>query len=173
MRLQRCQVTSRGVLMLELPMPPQSNNQYIPVPHFHTGGRVTARKVKSRELQSYQFDMQNYRLGNLKQFKLCVEVLEDIITKQGKLLRIDRYFGFAHENVITKKHLPKKLDVSNRIKAFDDALSDLIGIDDKYIWKGTEEKAVIRPQSKEQAAVMISAYLPRAFEVCIDEIVSG
>ena len=54
-------------------------------------------------------------------------------------------FWFLRENVLTQKGLPKRNDVSNRIKALHDQLSQLLGIDDCWFWGVTACKRVLRP----------------------------
>lgn len=170
LKTKKCIVTEHGVVLLDLPLPPQSNNQYRPIPHFKPGGKISARKVKTRDLQHFEFLFEQYRLENLREFNTCVQALEKYLENHEKMLRVDRFFGFHFHRLISKKKQPKRLDVSNRIKAFDDSLCHIIGIDDKYIWKGSEEKSPVDESQHEQAAVMISPYLPKPYDVLIDGI---
>ena len=53
----------------------------------------------------------------------------------GKVLRIEMTVTFEWEKIFTKKDAPKKIDGSNRMKAFHDCLSDVLGIDDSYFFE--------------------------------------
>jgi hypothetical protein len=53
---------------------------------------------------------------------------------------IDRRFFFHYDSIITKSKRPRRNDTSNRIKALDDAISQILGIDDSIFWGGSESK---------------------------------
>lgn len=106
-----------------LPMPPIANHRLMP-----SNGRL----IKSPEIRNFDQRMQMYILKmRSKVFdtrKLAKEWI-DI----GYCLKVDLNFYWPKEKLISKQHLPKRLDLDGRIKSTLDAISDVIGIDDKFV----------------------------------------
>ena len=114
----------------EIPMPPSSNNQYVVARN---------RLVPSSDLRNYKKRMEIYGITLQRSLKEDANDLAGFV-EDGKVLHIDRRFYFPRSRLFTKQDKPKKIDVSNRIKAVDDAISKLIGIDDKLFFSATTKK---------------------------------
>lgn len=129
-----------------LPMPLSSNNMYS-TNEYGRRFRVRAGEDFAREMQVFY-----YRFAN--QLKIVQTCLQGYIAK-GFAVEVNRYFFFQPGQLLTKKFTAKKMDVSNRIKAFDDELSKIIGIDDKYFFHGTEGKVMCNPNTDPFTSVII------------------
>lgn len=83
--------------------------------------------------------------------------LKEEINK-GKMLRVDYYFLFHVDRIIWKnKKTLRQLDVDNRIKPLQDAVSKIIGIDDTYFKKGHREIISVDREEDQCAIVVLSA----------------
>lgn len=74
---------------------------------------------------------------------------------KGGLLEARAFFFFKKERLFTLKNKPKKLDVSNRIKAIHDSLCKLLEIDDSLFFKVTAEKVVCNGNLEESSWIEI------------------
>lgn len=113
-----------------LPMPPQSNHLY--------GGLDVKRRYPMPKLVAFKKQIETMSLvlrSNLK-------ARFDLQTYQGVPIKLERRFYFHRSSVFSKAGTVKRMDVSNRIKACDDALEILFGIDDSYVFFGSEEKCI-------------------------------
>ncbi len=113
-----------------LPMPPSSNNQYIPIWSMK-------RMRPSKELTDFKNAMQVWALTHADSIRQARELIS---TWTG--VRISCVFEFPFEKILTKDGRPLRLDVTNRLKAFHDCLTDALGFDDKWIVAEACEKAV-------------------------------
>jgi len=135
---------------MDLPMSPQSNNMYATLPD--------RRRIPSKELKLYQRMMQEWALKN--QFiaqtarKRCQEIVNS-----GNFLFVEAHFFFKKEKVFTKVGGVKKMDVSNRIKAMHDCVSEIIGVDDCYFWSVSAQKNILEFNEPERVTVTIREFI--------------
>jgi len=116
--------------LTNIPMPPSTNHLYASI---KTRGRII--RVKSQEYKSWEKEFFAWSVVYRAQIKAVKEwALEQ--TSRNCTIRLDRYFWFCRSDIVCKDGTPKKLDVTNRIKAIDDAIAKLIGIDDSWYWSG-------------------------------------
>ena len=88
-----------------------------------------------------------------------IQIRIEKMIESGCVFEVQRYFCFNYGSLYTKKKTVKRMDVTNRIKAFDDeVISGLIGLDDQYIWKGTEEKIEVVDDGPEFVHVSIRPF---------------
>jgi hypothetical protein len=128
-------------VLKRIPIPPTSNNLY---------ASVRGRFIKSIEGRKYDAALKLYSIRN---FKLIDTIKAEL--KPNDLLKIHCYFIFSKNRIISKKGDYKKLDVTNRIKALHDAVSDFIGIDDKQFISIMCEKIICENQDDEQVIVTL------------------
>lgn len=65
------------------------------------------------------------------------------------------------KSILKKDGTPKRNDTSNRIKALEDVLSKLLGIDDKWFWAGTYDKRPTpNPALPEHVDIRLELYEP-------------
>lgn len=140
-----------GALFANLPIPPSSNNQYALVRRAcRQTGKTKTYHIPSVELTQFKKQMKEYPFRDGTNFLLNKHRVREWVGK-GHLLEARAYFFFKKEKLLTLKHTPKKLDVSNRIKAIHDSLCDLLGIDDCLFFKVTAEKVVCNPNLEESS----------------------
>lgn len=141
-------------LLSGLPMPPSSNNCYVTIKK--TGGRFP-----SKELKAFKADMEAWRLTNLM---LVDEIRRALVAPRisdQQPLIVRRYFCFPREKVMTLAGLPQKLDASNRTKSLDDAVFEILRLDDRWIFEGSDHK-VIGPREEVHVTLGPGRLLPPA-----------
>ena len=137
-----------ALLLIQLPIPPTSNHQYIPIRQ----GR-SCRLVSSQKLNDYKKAMQAYKftspifLQQSHQMKLWKE--------EGHIFEVRAIFFFHTKNIYTKRGDVKKMDVSNRLKALHDSLAELFDIDDSFFFRVAAEKVETHDHLTEMVCVEI------------------
>lgn len=131
--------------LVGIPIPPSMNNAY------PTG--KNGRRYKSAELTRWQTEFQIWSFLN----RMHVLELQSYFSRKG-FLRVDCEFYFKHERVLCKDGRAKRLDADNRLKSLLDSLTNLIGIDDSWIWAGSFSKHVAK--SHEECCVNLDWYTP-------------
>jgi hypothetical protein len=136
----------KPISLAGLPMPPSANKLY-----FAYKGRM----IPSKELTNYKKAAIRYGLSHALQIqeakRSCLRA-----TENGYALHFDRIYYMSRKRIFTKKGTPRKMDQTNRIKAFDDALSGLIAIDDSWIFSSTSRKQVSADSLSEYVDLTIS-----------------
>lgn len=125
------------------PIPPSSNNQYI------QRGRFRVASVQLRAFKQTFEACGVMQAGAIKQAK---EIL-----KAWPSLTVHCVFNFNYTRVFTKKGEIKRMDVSNRIKAIHDCLSELIERDDSHFFLVSAEKRVSETE-EETVDIYLSSY---------------
>lgn len=138
-----------SVVLRDLPIGPSSNNQYL----LLRRGKKTYH-VPSKELTLFKKAMEYYAIKFPTNY-LHSKTLIDEWVGANKLLEIYCVFYFKREKLFSKKNEPKKLDVSNRLKASHDSLSKMFGIDDKLFFRVFAEKCVCPDGMEEMMCVEI------------------
>lgn len=129
------------IRLVGLPIPPSENNMYVT-------SFKTRRRFPSNELKHFKLLMLNYASFNNFPLKYAREEVLDILSNPDMGLYVRLFFYFKHDRIYTKKGEFKKMDVSNRIKAIADSVSDILGIDDKVFLAVTCRKVVTcQPES--------------------------
>lgn len=139
------------LILKKIPIPPTSNNLY---------SSVRGRLIKSIEGRKYEAALKLYSLRN---FKLIEKIKEQL--KPNDTLRVECYFIFHKNRIISKKGEYKKLDATNRIKALHDALSEMIGIDDKQFISISADKIICENVDDEQVVVLINKTIQKDFAI--------
>lgn len=112
------------------PMPPSANALYA---NGKYGGRF--KSIKYREYE------ETVRLW-CRDYQHILRTARNLINNlsHGEVLHVERSFYHQKGKIITKDGKPRKNDTSNRIKALDDVLSEILGTDDSLFWSGTYYK---------------------------------
>ena len=139
---------SDSLIIRRLPMPPSSNHLY---PTNKAGRRY---KDKSHPFWK---EMRMFQVKHSDEISRLAALMDPDIP-----LRVDRYFFFFYESLYTKAGKPRVMDISNKLKAFDDELAKIMSVDDSRIFYGTEAKVVISSEEheKEWATVRITTKNP-------------
>jgi Holliday junction resolvase RusA-like endonuclease len=127
--------------LYSLPIPPSVNRAYRNVPGV---GRVA-----SKELRAYKDEMQIWG------FKNQVELQRIRPKIEGRIISLDFSYYLLEKSIFTKAHVPKRYDVSNRIKIIEDSLCELLLVDDKFVFYVSAEK-ILSKMKYEYANVLVS-----------------
>lgn len=111
------------VRLTDLPLPPSINNCYSTI--FR--GKKPIR-IKSRELRAFENQV-------FTESKQCSLKTAQELCQSSKALRLRLELFFAPSRLYTLDNRIKKLDISNRIKAAEDVLCNLLNIDDSKIFE--------------------------------------
>ena len=139
-----------AVAFAKLPLPPSSNNQY-----FLARRGSKTYHVPSDELKLFKVKMNGYPVLNGNLFKMNKSIVKSWIS-DSYALECRIMFFFKKERVFCKDGRPKKMDVSNRLKALHDQLATLLEIDDSWFFKIYAEKCVAEGNLNEESYVEIS-----------------
>lgn len=137
-------------ILLELDIPPSSNNQYLLV----SRGRKTFH-VPSKELTTFKTHVSSYPLRYPSEFKHALKQMKDWIVSGKNTFEITCSFYFRYSRIYTKQGNPKRLDCSNRLKSIHDCVSLLFGIDDSLFFKIHAEKKICGDLFPEKTIVEI------------------
>jgi Holliday junction resolvase RusA-like endonuclease len=83
---------------------------------------------------------------------------------------VDNYFALEDSRLWTVNNLPQQIDADNRLKPCRDALSTLLGIDDKHFFSGYFEKVSTNSKELECSAIRISLMTPRSLQDLREQI---
>jgi len=126
------------------PVAPTTNNLYV---------SVGKRRVPSKQLKIYKQLVHTWYLQNLR------EVNEAALYLKGKgPLTLDLIWRGPRLRFYTKDDRVRRLDASNRIKACEDSLCQLLSIDDSVFFRCSIEKRVIEDRHEESIDVLITKY---------------
>lgn len=113
-----------------LPMPPSVNQCY---------AQVGKRRISSTALKKYKHGVVMWAVLNRPHLIDVRDELEPAL--DGKKLFLRFLFRFPSKKLKFKKgSAPKKIDTSNRIKPAEDSVSELLGFDDRWVFKLEAEK---------------------------------
>lgn len=132
------------ITQIILSLPPGAN-------HLHPTNFKTKRRYTSNEYDFFKRKTEEYKKLN----RLQLQPFQDDFYQNPRPLEIERIYYFSHSRIWTKLGRPKKIDTSNFIKALDDAIADIIGLDDSYFFKGSEVKKTTTP---EHERVIVNLY---------------
>jgi len=104
-----------------LPIPPTVNHMYRTLPNY--------RRCKTKYLIDFEKDMELWAMVN----KQAIYDLKSSL-KEAKYLSLELTMTFTRDKLICHNGKVKVLDISNRIKAIEDAICGLIGLDDSLIF---------------------------------------
>lgn len=129
-----------------IPMPPQSNHMYATSRRGH--------RFASKDLCGFKEAINAIMFLKREDLEDVRRKLQNLLTYNSSL-KIERFYYFLYERIYTKDGRPKKMDVSNRIKALDDGISTMIGVDDSWFFQGSEYK-IASPKRHEYVDVVLS-----------------
>lgn len=127
-----------------LPMSPSHNHQYWHQVMPGKSGGHHARPTPTGELKKFQKELgTTWKDQNLvavyKARALCREWM-----LKGKFIGIYTMACFNYFDLFTSEGVPKRHDVSNRIKALHDTLAEVLEVDDSWFWEPCCRKVEIK-----------------------------
>lgn len=128
-------------------MPPTINNCY---------SQAGNKRVSSAALKKFKGLIFIWAVHNRPSI---VELKNEIdLILPNKKICLSFHFKFPPKKLkIKNSNTPKKLDTSNRIKPAEDAITDLLGFDDRHVFKLQAEKVETK-EEKEHFDVLIYSY---------------
>jgi Holliday junction resolvase RusA-like endonuclease len=121
---------------VDFPMPPSINTAYATILRH---GRPI--KIKSRDMHRFDSDCDSWLLKHAQVVRKTIQDLQSD-SLRGKKIQIKFLFLFPPAKLLCKDGRTKRLDVTNRIKAVEDQVSKILGIDDKHFWSGSYAKQI-------------------------------
>lgn len=134
-----------GIYFFGVPLPPSSNHQYATIMRHGRPIRIPAKETKD-----YEKIFKAWLLSN----KDAIKSARESIVEWKKPLSISMVVAFKRERLVTRDGRLKRLDVTNRIKAIHDLMSDALGIDDSLFISCPTEK-VVADNYEEQVVICI------------------
>lgn len=156
------------------PLPPSVNSSLIPV--VGKVGRdknqkpiYRARMIESKEHRTFLKECKQWGFRNrngLAAITQEIRAYKEHCEKSGVVfaLKVDCYFVFHVERLITVNKKSEQIDADNRLKACWDGVSDILGIDDKAFYAGHCEKVTTLSKELECSMIKISPMHPRTYE---------
>lgn len=134
-RTANCHTLKRVWILSQIPIPPSLNNAYPTSKHGY--------RYKSKALVEWERELERWAFTKVKE----LHALQDLFkASQNALVGIECRYFFRKEKILTKLGKVKKLDVDNRLKCLIDGITQIIGIDDSYIWEGKFSKHVSKTE---------------------------
>jgi len=131
------------MILREFPFPPTVNQCY---PSNKQG-----RRFASAELKNFKHKAQVYAHQNHEKILKLKNSLVAVARTDLHYIQVEAYFERPPSKIWTKKITIRKQDVSNRVKALHDILSEILNIDDCYFClgptqfvEGTKERVHLR-----------------------------
>ena len=122
-------------------------------------GFKTSRR-RSDALIHFQAQLKSFYNLNYAKLDLIKAELNRWI-ESGYVIKMDSYVAFEHTRVWSLENQPKKIDADNRRKALQDSLTEVLEIDDKWIYAGNMEKVTCSTKEEEQCIVSFEAMKPK------------
>lgn len=151
------------------PIPPSTNDLYEttgrPVIKINKKGKtytgVKTSRYASNELSHYKNQCKSfYNLNFSKIDAISIKIKEWI--SQGYVIKLDTFVAFEKSRIWSKEKQAKQIDADNRRKALQDGLSQMLNIDDKWIFSGNMEKIDCETKDEEQCILYIEPIKPRS-----------
>lgn len=145
------------------PLPPSQNDALMAVVGRQSTNKKGKKYYKGRMVktahhrkyieQCLLWSRQNQE--SLNKVISCLLKHKKEIESSGRVfaLRVDAYFVFHVERIITEHNKSHALDVDNRLKPCLDGLKKVLGIDDKYFYASNCEK-VVTPLKEEECTMI-------------------
>lgn len=163
------------IWMNNIPIPPSANDMY------ETTGRIVTKRNKSgkiytgvktgrygsKELEHFKAQCKSFYNVNREKIDAIAMVMQNWID-QGMVIRLDCYAAFQYSRIWTLEGKAKQIDADNRRKALQDSISDMLNIDDKWIFSGIMEKVSCETKLDEQCFLCFTPMKPRT----INDIIS-
>lgn len=148
-------------LISGLPMPPSVNDQYMPFGFRAKDGKIRARINPTKYLNKFHDNCEEWeKANNLLIGKARIMAKQALA--EGNMLWISFFCVFPSTLIWRPNGLPRKMDVSNRMKPLEDALAKMLLIDDCYFFNtGAEKVERIRIETPFCAA-LIRPWKPRS-----------
>lgn len=148
------------------PLSPSVNEYLMPVAgQWATNKRgqkyMKGRWVKTKKHSDYMTQCRVWASQNRQAIAQIIKRMQTLIESHEKAQRkfgfeLECVFFFANSRVWSKETKRKKIDDDNRIKPVRDALSHILGLDDKYFNRTVSEICTVESKKQEHARIQIT-----------------
>lgn len=162
------------IWIVNFPLPPSVNEYLMPIAGptaRNKKGKLykTGRFVKTEPHRIYRKMCEQWKTLNMLAFETIQKELHEKVERAKEEKKrigfmVDTYFIFEESRIWTKENTPQRLDADNRLKPCRDALSEILGIDDKYFFSGFFEKLSTQEKDKECTIIRIRQMTPRTLQ---------
>lgn len=121
---------------------------------------VKTSRYASSELVHFKKQCQSFYNLNFKTINAISAQVKEWIAL-GLTIQMDTFVALENSRVWTLENTPKQIDRDNFLKGTQDALCEILGIDDKHIFTGLIEKVTCETKDQEQTLIKLSAFKPR------------
>ena len=142
------------IIIKNFPFPPSANEMYATNVHKFKSGAIRTSKRRSKILEFFYEQCDLFEKINKKNIDAIKAQLNKWIA-QGQVLGMDCYVVVEHSRVWTKDGNPQQFDADNRRKALQDGICEILGIDDKYVFRGITEKVTCNRKDSECSIIKI------------------
>lgn len=127
------------------------------------------RMVKTKIAHSFTWECLEWKRKNLAAVNALRKEIFDLkksTEAAGKVfaLRVDCFFVFHVERLLTVNNLPEGIDADNRLKPCWDAVKMILSIDDRHFFAGQCEKLTTLTKESECSIIKISQMTPRTHQ---------
>lgn len=161
-----------AIWIKNFPLPPSQNTANIPIVGKMAISKKTGKKyykarvIKSKEHDHFYQMCRIWAIQNktaMTQIKEYLKRYQEECEAKGETfaLKIDFYFVFHVERVLTLKNQAQELDTDNRLKPCSDGLKMVLGLDDRYYFTEHCEKVTTTTKDLECTIIKISKMRPR------------
>jgi hypothetical protein len=158
------------IWIVGLPLPPSANTMYETNVHkrwIKRSGKAVCKvktsRRKSDRLITFQTKCQLFKMRHRVELEEYKQTLLSWI-KDGNVIVMDSYCVFEQQRIWTKDGNPKQIDADNFRKALQDMVFNILGIDDKYCFRGNIEKVTCIDKDLECSIVGLRPAKPRTLE---------
>jgi Holliday junction resolvase RusA-like endonuclease len=127
-------MSNNAILFTGIPIPPSQNGQYVTIMH-----KGKQRRIKSKESQDWAREFEKWAIINVR---TIIEAKNTIALWNSRFIEVSVFAGFKYERMVCKDGSPKKLDISNRLKALHDLIAEKIKMDDCTFVRTPAEKCI-------------------------------
>lgn len=149
------ELTGSAAIFGDFPWPPSVNQSY--------AGKT--RRYSAECLKNYKSAVHTWWMVNREMVHKVQAHFLSKVHDEGFVLAVHRFFYYRTSDLYTKDGRIKKNDVTNRIKCLDDSLTDILALDDRLIWEGSEKKCITK--QKPYVKIILS---PVCAEGCFNDI---
>jgi Holliday junction resolvase RusA-like endonuclease len=131
-----CIARKSEMRLINIPMPPSSNNIY---GQYEAYGET--RRVKSDGFRRWEKAFSDWCLEHHTALVAARAELSRL--RPGQYIEVRAQFDFRRESILTREGKPKRNDTSNRLKVLHDAIAGALRKDDSLFFDGSFSKRVL------------------------------
>lgn len=155
------------IIIKNFPFPPSANEMYATNVHkFRDPAgkmRVKTSRRRSEILEKFYENCEKFKSINRNNMLLIRSQIQSWVN-DGKVIGMDCFVIVERSRIFTRNGYLEAFDADNRRKALQDGICSIIGIDDKYVFRGITEKVTCDRKDLECAIIKIYPMNPTNLE---------